>query len=139
MPLQGASTRNPKTFSSSIGPGTAFPSPIFSQIFPSRIHLFDQRNLPAPAPAFQLQLAALCRIHVIIFLRNTPADLHLYFLVNPSISPDLCWKMRVSTKPVMPRGDNLRCANLPPTVVPGPATKAELINSDCVCHGSRWR
>lgn len=40
---------------------------MLSQIFPSWISRFNQRNLFVPAPAFQLPLAVLCRIHVVIF------------------------------------------------------------------------
>src|SRR6476659_10067669 len=64
MPRQGVSARD--LFLHRLTAKQYFPSPVLRQIFPAWIHLLNQRNFLFPAPAFQLPLAALCHIHVVV-------------------------------------------------------------------------
>jgi hypothetical protein len=75
MPSQGISTRGPKPFSSSTGLGTVFLVPSSQPCLPIADSSFNQRNLLLPSPAFQLLLAALCHIHVVVL-----------FIVNKAIT-----------------------------------------------------
>src|SRR6185312_11901633 len=76
MPRQGVSPEILSLFLHRLAPEQQFPSPVFSQILPSWIHLLNQRNLLLSAPAFQLPFAALCHIYVVIlFVIHQPIAL----------------------------------------------------------------
>jgi hypothetical protein len=44
------------------------PAPIFGQILPAWVHLFNQRDLLLPAPAFLLPFSVLGLVHIVVAL-----------------------------------------------------------------------
>lgn len=43
-----------------MSPKTHFPAPVLRQVFPARVHFFDERNLLLPPPSLQLFLSPDC-------------------------------------------------------------------------------
>src|SRR5690348_15254138 len=73
MPIRGVSTKISPVARLLILDRLAFrphlPSPMFGQIFPSGISLFNQSNLLFLAPALELLFATFCHIYIIVLLK----------------------------------------------------------------------
>lgn len=55
-----------------------FPSPIFRQVLPARIHFLDQRNLLFTTPALHLLFATNSDLHILVaFVIHEPVNLVL--------------------------------------------------------------
>ena len=102
MPFQGVSTQGPYTFFFIDWPRNSISRPQCSARSSHRGFIFS-----ISAIFFSLRQPFNCRsrrfaTYTSSYSSYYTSRLHLYFFVNPSISPDLCWKMRASIKPVMP-------------------------------------
>ncbi|HEX5434793.1 MAG TPA: hypothetical protein VFY05_11185 [Candidatus Angelobacter sp.] len=77
-------------FCQALSPKPHFPAPLFGQVLPAWIELFNQHNLLFPPPALDLLFTRNGHLHVLVALVvNQP--MALIFLGEPSIVSYLCW------------------------------------------------